>query len=51
MMEDQYIDAIMMMVWDTAESIHTDDLVAQAEYINRCYGTLLHLEEANGQEY
>ena len=34
---------MLVMLWDTAEMLFTDDLIKQAEYINKSYGSFLHL--------
>ena len=44
---------MMVMLWDTAEMLFTDDLIKQAEYINKSYGSFLHLlmEDAIERNY
>ena len=38
-------DSVMLMVADYAMECWPDDLVRQAEYINKCYGSLCQLIE------
>ena len=39
------IQEIMKIVTDCAENLYPDDLISQAEHINKSYGSLLKLME------
>lgn len=48
-MDESDKDAVMIAVADVAMSRWPDDIIRQAEYINKCYGSLCRLIEESKQ--